>query len=116
MPVTLRVTALLGSRVVNYAGEELGSLEDVAVDIPDGVIRHAFVALPAAGISGAMTVAIPWSALVPNPPARQCFLDCTREVLDRAGGTESGRDHAGPPGRAARLSGAAMPTTLAASS
>ena len=49
MPVTLRVTALLGSRVVNYAGEELGSLEDVAVDIPDGVIRHAIVALPAAG-------------------------------------------------------------------
>ena|SRR5438034_6056007 len=94
MPNRLQVTpvdALAGDCVINAAGEELGTLEHIIVDVPRGKIAYAIVGRGGVFGIGARLFAVPWNALT-RDPGRQCFiLDISRERLDGAPGFD--RDH-----------------------
>lgn len=67
---------LEGGRVESRAGQTLGTIEDIMVDLAAGTIAYA-VLDAAAG-----RFAVPWQALRPDPH-RECF------VLDAPAGLES---------------------------
>jgi hypothetical protein len=82
---------LAGDPVLNPAGDELGTLEHVMLDVAAG--RIAFGVLARGGVLGlgAKLFAIPWSALTLDA-GRNCFvLDISVEELRRAPGFD--REH-----------------------
>lgn len=68
---------LTGGAVVNRAGEELGMLERIVIDVPSGKIAYAVLGCGGVFGIGARRYAIPWSELTLDT-ARDCL------VLDRS--------------------------------
>ena len=90
-PFVMSCDALEGDRVVNRAGEELGTLEHIMVDISTGCIAYAVLGSGGVFGIGEKLFAIPWSALAPDPD-RHCFvLDIDRSRLECAPGFD--KDH-----------------------
>jgi hypothetical protein len=71
---------LEGGRVVSPAGQPLGTIEDVMVDLAAGTIAYALL-----DGAGAGRFAVPWEALKPDP-ARECYvLDAPAGIASAAG-------------------------------
>lgn len=81
-PCVVSCETLTGGAVVNPAGEELGLVERILIDVPSGKI--AFAVLGCGGVFGigAKRYAIPWSELKLDR-ARECLvLDISPERLE----------------------------------
>ena len=87
-PQVLAADALEGDRVVNRAGEELGTIEEVMIDLERGTV--AYVVVSCAG-PGERLVAVPWTALTIESERRCFVLDADRARLDRAPAFERDR-------------------------
>ena len=80
--------SLEGERVVSARGEELGTIEEIMIDVQRGTVAYAVVSC--AG-PGDRLFAIPWRALKLDA-ARHCFvLDTDRERFADAPGFD--KDH-----------------------
>lgn len=89
-PVVVAADTLEGERVVNPRGEELGTVEEIMVDVQRGTVAYAVVSCGLPG-PGEKLLAIPWHALRLDA-GRHCFvLDVARERLREAPGFD--RDH-----------------------
>ena len=90
-PQVLQASTVIGKRIVNRAGEPLGSLKELVIDMEDG--RIAYVVLSFGGILGLgdKMFAIPWEALILNPKDQTFILDVEKEVLKEAPGFD--KDH-----------------------
>lgn len=77
---------MTGQNIVNTAGETLGKIEDVMLDIDNG--RIAYVVLSFGGFMGIgdKLFAVPMSALTPNAKKEHFEMDVTKERLDNAPG------------------------------
>ena len=76
--------ALEGGKVVNPRGEDLGTIEEIMIDVPQG--RVAYAVLACGSDLADKRVAVPWKDLV-RDAERGCFvLDSDRERLERAPG------------------------------
>ena len=73
-------TALCARTVVDQAGEVLGSIVDLLLDLERGRIAYAVVASGGFMGLGERLVAVPWNAL--KPGARQFVLQGKRAALD----------------------------------
>jgi sporulation protein YlmC with PRC-barrel domain len=85
-PEVMSCDAFVGDPVVNRAGEELGVLAHVMLDLSSG--RVAYVVLEHGGVMGlgGKLFAVPWQALR-RDAKRGCFiLDVAREALRLAPG------------------------------
>lgn len=84
-------SALLGDRVRNSAGENLGKIEEVVIDPVTGNIRYAVLSF--GGFLGLRDklFAIPWSSLNVSLARDYVLLDIDKEKLERAPGFD--RDH-----------------------
>ena len=90
-PFVMSCDMLEGDNVVNGAGEDLGTLEHIVLDIPNGRIAYAVVAHGGVFGIGERLFAIPWSAFTFDAD-RQCFvLHVDRSRLERAPAFD--RDH-----------------------
>jgi hypothetical protein len=71
----LGMQTLLGNRLYDAAGNLVGKLEEIIIDVRTGCVRHVVIA--AGGIMGIgkKRLAIPWSALTPDPDYRRCVVD-----------------------------------------
>ena len=70
---------LEGEKVVDARGQDLGTIEDLMIDVQTGTVACAVVACSFPG--GDRLVAVPWKALT-RDPARGCFvLDAERDQL-----------------------------------
>ena len=90
-PQVMAADTLEGDSVVNPAGEELGEIKDIMIDVRSG--RVAYAVLSKGGILGIgdKLFAIPWSALTLDA-SRKCFvLDVSKERMDKAPGFD--KDH-----------------------
>jgi sporulation protein YlmC with PRC-barrel domain len=87
----LQATTILGNKVLNRSGEQLGSLKDLVIDIEDGRIVYAVLSFGGILRMGDKLLAIPWEALIPNPNDRTFLLDVKKEVLSKAPGFD--KDH-----------------------
>lgn len=82
----LAASTLTGDRVRNSAGEDLGQVEQIMIDIPSG--RVAYVVLSFGGFLGIgdKLFAVPWNALRIDEGEHEFVLDVDRNTLENAPG------------------------------
>src|SRR5579884_3767601 len=82
----LSAGTLAGDRVRNAAGEDLGKVEEIMIDLPSG--RVAYVVLSFGGFLGIgdKLFAIPWQALTLNEKDHEFILNVDRNRLENAPG------------------------------
>jgi len=85
-PDFLSASTLKGDKVVNAAGEDLGKIEELMIDLRDG--RLAFAVLSFGGFLGLgdKLFAIPWQALRLKVHDHAFVLDVPKDVLEKAEG------------------------------
>ena len=90
-PHVLQASAVIGNKVLNPAGEQLGNLKELVFDLEEGRIAYAVLAFGGFMGMGDKLFAIPWEALVLNPRDQTFILDVDKEVLKEAPGFD--KDH-----------------------
>jgi len=85
-PRVLSVTTIMGDKIVNTAGEPLGTLKELMIDLDDGLIAYAVLSFGGFLGLGDKLFAIPWEALTLSPEGHTFILDVDKEVLDDAPG------------------------------
>jgi sporulation protein YlmC with PRC-barrel domain len=85
-PLALSSETLIGTDVRNRAGESLGKLEAIMIDIHSG--RVAYAVLSFGGILGIgnKLFAIPWQSLEVDTENKKIILDAHKDLLGRAPG------------------------------
>ena len=81
-PQVVSCAEIAGEAVVNTAGEPLGRLEQLLVDVPSGRIERAVFARGGVFGIGARFFSVPWSDLAHDPKARCFILDVSKQALD----------------------------------
>ena len=90
-PRVMSASTLEGDAVVNRAGEKLGTVDEIMLDVPTG--RIAYAVLSSGGLLGVgdRLFAIPWRALTLDPENKCFILDVAKERLQLAPGFD--KDH-----------------------
>ena len=90
-PRIMSASTLEGDEVMNRAGEKLGAIEEIMLDVPTG--RIAYAVLSSGGFLGIgdKLFAIPWNALTLDPEHHCFLLDVSKERLRQAPGFD--KDH-----------------------
>lgn len=85
-PDFLSAGTIKGDKVVNRAGEDLGKLEEIMIDLHDG--RIAYTVLSFGGFLGIgnKLFAVPWQVLQPRVHEHKFLLDVPKETLKNAEG------------------------------
>ena len=85
-PEVMAADTLEGDKVVNAKGEDLGTIEDIMIDVQRGRVAYAVMSCGGFAGLGGKLFAIPWSALTLDAN-RHCFvLDADRERFEKAPG------------------------------
>ena len=82
----LPVSTLTGSRVINPAGDDLGKIEDIAIDMASGRIAYAVLSFGGFLGFGTKYFALPWEALRLSSAEEAFILHVDRAVLEQAPG------------------------------
>jgi sporulation protein YlmC with PRC-barrel domain len=90
-PRLMTASTLEGDDVVNGAGENLGKIEEIMLDVPQGRIAYAVLSFGGFLNIGNRLFAIPWQALKLDPANHRFVLDVPRERLENAPGFDKGR-------------------------
>lgn len=90
-PHVLPATTILGNKVVNTEGEQLGSLKELVMDLEDGRVAYAVLSFGGFLGLGDKLFAIPWEALTLETEDHTFILDVDKEVLKSAPGFD--KDH-----------------------
>jgi sporulation protein YlmC with PRC-barrel domain len=73
-----------GSAVRNPQGEEIGSIEDVVVDVKKGNVAFAVIGVGGFLGVGEKNVAVPWDRLQPGNRPQSFVLNVDRQTLEQA--------------------------------
>jgi sporulation protein YlmC with PRC-barrel domain len=82
----LGATTLVGDRVRNSAGDDLGKIEELMIDLVRGRVAYAVLSFGGFLGIGDKLFVVPWSALQVDQPAHEFVLDIKREILEKAPG------------------------------
>ena len=82
----LTASTLTGDSVQNSAGEDLGTVDEIMIDIPSGKVAYAVVSFGGFLGMGNKLFAIPWSALKVNEDSKHFILNVDRKTLEAAPG------------------------------
>ena len=85
-PRVLSATTIIGDKVVNTAGEQLGSITELMMDLDAGLIAYAVLSFGGILGMGNKLFAIPWEALTIDTENHHFILDVDKEVLEKAPG------------------------------
>src|SRR5437868_10841088 len=77
---------LAGDRVRNAAGEDLGKIEEIMLDVPTGRVAYAVLSFGGFLGMGNKLFAVPWNALTLDEQEHQFILDVDKQVLENAPG------------------------------
>ncbi len=83
-PEVMAAATLTGEPVVTPAGEALGKIEAIMLDVCSGHIAYAVLSFGGFLGIGEKLFAIPWSALTLDTHAKRFTLDISKEKLERA--------------------------------
>ena len=90
-PRIMAASTLNGDAVKNPAGETLGEIKEIMLDVPQGAIAYAVMSFGGVLGFGDKYFAVPWRALAVDP-ARKCFvLNATKAQLEAAPGFDKDR-------------------------
>jgi sporulation protein YlmC with PRC-barrel domain len=101
-PNVLSATTLIGDSVVNPAGESLGKIEDLMLDLEKGRVAYAVLSFGGILGMGEKLFAIPFEALKLDARREHFTLDVAKDKLKNA----PGFDKNNPPKAADRTWGA----------
>jgi sporulation protein YlmC with PRC-barrel domain len=87
----LAASTLEGDAVRNDAGEDLGKIDKLMIDIPTGRVAYAVVSFGGFLRMGNKLFAIPWEALRVDEDEKTFILNVDRQVLETAPGFD--KDH-----------------------
>ncbi|MHB8100707.1 MAG: PRC-barrel domain-containing protein [Methanosarcina sp.] len=86
VPLFLTANTVKGDKVINMAGEHLGKIEDLMIDLEYGRIVYAVLSFGGFLGIGNKLFAIPWEALSVRPHEHSFALNVSKEVLEKAQG------------------------------
>jgi sporulation protein YlmC with PRC-barrel domain len=82
----IRANKIQGDRVRNSAGDDLGKIEDIMIDVSRGRIAYAVLSFGGFLGMGNKLFAIPWEALSLNQRDNFFVLNVSKERLEKAPG------------------------------
>jgi sporulation protein YlmC with PRC-barrel domain len=82
----LSASTLAGDSVRNAAGEDLGKISDIMIDIPSGRVAYAVLSFGGFLGMGDKLFAIPWSALRVDEDEKCFILNVDRRTIEAAPG------------------------------
>jgi sporulation protein YlmC with PRC-barrel domain len=85
-PHVMGAGTLVGNDVVSPAGEALGSIKEIMLDMRTSRVRYAVLSCGGFLSVGEKLFAVPWEALTLDTENKRFVLDVTRERLDSAPG------------------------------
>jgi len=83
-PEFLSAGTIKKDKVVNRAGEDLGKIEELMIDLQDGRVAYAVLSFGGFLGMGDKLFAIPWQALSLKPHEHAFLLDIPKDVLEKA--------------------------------
>lgn len=89
-PRLLSATTIIGDTVRNQAGDNLGKVEDLMLDLEYGNIAYAVLSFGGFMGMGNKLFAIPWKALTLHEGEKEFVLDVAKESLEDAPGFDKG--------------------------
>ena len=90
-PEVMDAATLIGDKVVNAAGDNLGKIEAIMLDVTSGRIAYAVLSFGGFLGMGSKLFAIPWGALTLDAREHGFILDVSKEKLENAEGFD--KDH-----------------------
>lgn len=90
-PQVLSASTMIGNKILNPAGEQLGSIKELMIDPDDGFIIYAVLSFGGFLGMGDKLFAIPWEALTLDIEKDAFIFDVDKEVLKNAPGFD--KDH-----------------------
>jgi sporulation protein YlmC with PRC-barrel domain len=91
---TLSASSLIGTRIQNRSGEDLGRLEELRIDLERGCVAYAVLSIGGHLRIDEKWFAVPWKALQIDLDNEYIILDIDRDSLENAPGIDKDR----PPG------------------
>jgi sporulation protein YlmC with PRC-barrel domain len=88
---SLSASTLIGDRVVNLKGEDLGKIEDFMMDLETGRVAYAVLSFGGFLGVGNKLFAVPWDAFTIDSIHHAFVLDVSKERLKEAPGFD--KDH-----------------------
>lgn len=85
-PKVLSANSLKKDKVKNLAGETLGDIEDLVIDLETGRIAYSVLKFGGKFGLGNKLFAIPWQALTLDTEKQEFLLDVKKETLQNAPG------------------------------
>jgi len=82
----LSAATITGDRVRNPAGEDLGKVEEIMIDVPTGQVAYAVISFGGFLGIGDKLFAVPWRALTLNERDHEFILNVDRRRLETAPG------------------------------
>jgi sporulation protein YlmC with PRC-barrel domain len=82
----LSASTLAGDRVRNSAGEDLGKIEELMIDVPTGRVAYAVLSFGGFLGMGNKLFALPWDALTLDEDEHQFILNVDKKQLENAPG------------------------------
>jgi hypothetical protein len=82
----LTASTLTGDRVRNGAGEDLGKIENIMIDLPSGRVAYAVLSFGGFLGLGDKLFAVPWNAMRIDEGEHEFVLDVDRKTLENAPG------------------------------
>lgn len=82
----LSAGSLAGDRVRNSAGEDLGKIEEIMIDIPSGRVAYAVLSFGGFLGMGNKLFAVPWNAFTLDEGEKEFILNVEKNVLESAPG------------------------------
>lgn len=85
-PFVLAATSVIGTKVQNPEGEDLGKLEEIMIDVDYGTVAYAVLSFGGFLGLGNKLFAVPWRALRQSREDGTLILKADREMLENAPG------------------------------
>jgi sporulation protein YlmC with PRC-barrel domain len=88
-PRVLSATTAIGDKIKNAAGEDLGELKELMIDVNSGQIAYAVLSFGGFLGLGEKLFAIPWQALTLDAKHHAFILNVDKEKLENAPGFDN---------------------------
>lgn len=85
-PDVLSASTMTGDPVVNLEGERLGTVKELMIDLPTGLVAYAVLARGGISGMGEKLFAVPWQLFTVDGDNKRLVLDLSEEAVEDSPG------------------------------